>query len=210
MWIWGRRHLLPHLEAWHRGLLAGGPDQKAATRWPTHLGAGGQAPGQGEYGPVSPTVPFDALTAGRLPGDQTRHLPARGAVLAIVPVPRLLAEREINPPRGACAAAGGRRGLPGRAAQRGRMERIARDTAQVKAIADLFGRSFPRNADGLSGREATSAAVRGACCRDTAWRHLATHGFFAPKELRSALSRTPRGRRGCSARRAWSAGTLAC
>ena len=59
---------------------------------------------------------------------------------------------------------------------------------EVSAIAKVFDETFKKKPDNpLTGKEATEEAIRTAAPGKT-YLHLATHGFFAPARLRSALA----------------------
>jgi CHAT domain-containing protein len=66
--------------------------------------------------------------------------------------------------------------------------RLAATRAEIAAIRDSFELRFEDGAVRVLRRgNATEAAFRAEASAHR-WLHLATHGFFAPKELRSALS----------------------
>jgi CHAT domain-containing protein len=64
--------------------------------------------------------------------------------------------------------------------------------SELLAIKDLYGKHFgPTGLTTLEGGRASEAALREAAPHHL-YLHLATHGYFAPPQLRSALSAAPR------------------
>jgi CHAT domain-containing protein len=64
---------------------------------------------------------------------------------------------------------------------------------EVRGIREVFGASFPEGkVEVRTGAEATEDAVRARLGRHR-WAHLATHGFFAPEGMLSALADRDRG-----------------
>jgi CHAT domain-containing protein len=150
-------------------------------------------------------VPFAAL-----PGSRKDSYLLEEAAVAVVPVPRLLPEllaaaagqRKAEPSLLVLgdvaydAAPGGEPAADRQAAARRstgalfRWGALPNTGAEVTTIAAAFRRGWGRGAvTQLCGARATEAAVR----KETAahrYVHLATHGFFAPRELRSALAET--------------------
>jgi CHAT domain-containing protein len=62
---------------------------------------------------------------------------------------------------------------------------------EATLVRKAFARRFPRGSvQELTGQQATEAAVRQQAARHR-FLHLATHGFFAPQKLRSALAPRP-------------------
>jgi tetratricopeptide (TPR) repeat protein/CHAT domain-containing protein len=91
--------------------------------------------------------------------------------------------------------AAGSLGLSGRGAARGNRRLtfapLSATTAEVKSVGELF-RQAEREAtlDVISGSQATEAEFRGRAPGHR-YLHLATHGFFAPPEVHSALAVLP-------------------
>jgi CHAT domain-containing protein len=91
---------------------------------------------------------------------------------------------DFDKAEGAVALAGSR------SAPRGSMKgwgRLAGTLAEAEAIHTTFDRRLGGTVTDLRGRDATKAAVRAALPRHR-YAHLATHGFFAPAGLKSALA----------------------
>jgi CHAT domain-containing protein len=155
---------------------------------------------------VSPDEGLGRLPFAALPGDKPGSYLIEEVALAVVPVPQvlpqLLVERPGGESKGASlllvgdvdfdtklgpVAADG----TGRSAPRGGLRAFARlpgTRQEVAAIKDTFQDRFD---DGkvtdLRRARATKAALRSQGPRHR-WLHVATHGFFAPAELRSALA----------------------
>ncbi|MHC4133557.1 MAG: CHAT domain-containing tetratricopeptide repeat protein [Planctomycetota bacterium] len=170
---------------------------------------------------VSPDGTLTRLPLAALPGEKPGTYLIEEISVAVVPVPQLLsrllargsAPREKGSlllvgdvdydgspgisirPAASRSAAGTRTGaLP-------EFPRLHATRAEVAAIRDWFKLRFE---DGtvelLQGDGATEAVfrARASACR---WVHIATHGFFAPQRLRSALSGGPQGALGDSDRK---------
>jgi CHAT domain-containing protein/Flp pilus assembly protein TadD len=156
---------------------------------------------------VSPDGPIALVPLGALPGKEAGSYLIEERTIAVVPVPRMLGSTGVNP---ATSGPGGPApslllagdidygGEPGAGADRGASRSAAtadRDGALIRfrrlpATSDeiaAIGRAF-RGAEPLvlSGDRATEAALRREAPRHT-YLHVATHGYFAPPQLRSAL-----------------------
>ena len=164
---------------------------------------------------VSPDGALGLVPLGALPGKAAGSYLIEDYTIALVPVPRMFGDDEavaVEGPKPALAQAeapslllvgdvdyGGDPGAgPDRGASRsaavGTRAGLLTDFPKLSATGDeiaAIGRYFKlrfRGAqpDELSGDLATEAALREAASRHR-FLHLATHGYFAPPELRSAL-----------------------
>jgi CHAT domain-containing protein len=165
---------------------------------------------------VSPDGPLCRFPLAALPGSKpdTYLIEERPLAIVMVPVPQLLSELLASKPSEGLAGAkkesmllvgdvaydglaGDSRGLS-RSAVRGpfsRLPELVHSRAEILAIEDSFKRRFKRDggvADELRGEDATESAFRSDAPKYR-WLHLATHGFFAPPNLKSALSSYDRG-----------------
>jgi CHAT domain-containing protein len=148
-------------------------------------------------------VPFAAL-----PGSKKGTYLLEETALAVVPVPQLLPElltsrrADKDAPsllllgdvRYDSAAGSSEVNADSRAAARGssdarmRWPALAHTHAEIQAIANTFAQRSDKGAvTQLHQAEATEAAVRQQAPTHR-YLHFATHGYFAPKELRSALA----------------------
>jgi CHAT domain-containing protein len=164
---------------------------------------------------ISPDGPIGQIPLGALPGRDPAHYLIEERSIAVVPVPRLLAmtKSPAAPTASANQADGAARSLllagdidyggePGKGGELA-MTRSAATSArggllsdfkslpetrgEILKIRDSFERRFPEGrAQTLRGDQATEEAVRLQAPR-ARYLHLATHGYFAPPELRSAL-----------------------
>jgi CHAT domain-containing protein len=149
-------------------------------------------------------IPFAALP-GKAPGTYLLE----DVALSVVPYPRLLPamlnERgEETAPSlllvGAVdygAAAGkaddGDRATAARSADRGLQYAALKNTGgEVTSIKESFKSRFPKGTVALLEREAATEAAWRAAAPSHRWLHLATHGFFAPPEVKSAAAAAPR------------------
>ncbi|HEV2970730.1 MAG TPA: CHAT domain-containing protein, partial [Pirellulales bacterium] len=152
-----------------------------------------------------------------MPGKEPGTYLVEETAVAVVPIPRLLAELGHDKPAGAGASAAkdsapeqslllvgdvNYDANPGRASAGTIAQSAPRGTragqllhwppldgtrTEMATIADSFEQQFPDGRlDKLRGDRATKAALIGKIS-DHRYVHLATHGFFAPKELKSAL-----------------------
>jgi CHAT domain-containing protein len=155
-------------------------------------------------------VPF-----GALPGDRPGAYLLEERTVALIPVARLLPRLVAGPTRRAggaaqallvgnvsyafAAGAGDEAAAPGRPAVRGglghfrQFRPLPATRGEVVALRDLFEQAHP---DGgvriLRGTEATEANLRRLAPRCDLL-HFATHGFFAPPEVQTALGGVRRG-----------------
>jgi CHAT domain-containing protein/tetratricopeptide (TPR) repeat protein len=157
---------------------------------------------------LSPDGSSARLPWGALPGARPGSCLLEETALAVVPVPRLLPEMgsafagaspsllvvgdvdyAADPGR---SRSGGDRAAP--RDERGGWRPLAWTGPEVKAVRAAFRKHHAgARVKLLSGQEATEGAVRSEAGKHR-YLHLATHGFFAPPRLRSALaaaSRTP-------------------
>jgi CHAT domain-containing protein/Tfp pilus assembly protein PilF len=160
---------------------------------------------------VSPDGVLTRVPLAALPGSKKGRYLLEEVALAVVPVPQLLPELlgggRGQPPgepslllvgdvRYDSAAAGATvadsRSAP-RDGARLHWQPLEGTRAEVAAIKDSFQRRFRKAAvTDLREDEATEATVRREAPAHR-YVHLATHGFFAPEELRSALVEVSRG-----------------
>jgi CHAT domain-containing protein/tetratricopeptide (TPR) repeat protein len=154
---------------------------------------------------LSPDAELTRLPFAALPGKgPDRYLVEEKIVLGYVAVPQLLPdllEGKGRPAKErapalllvgdvdygeAAKGATDRRGL-GPTRSLGAVKRLEATRAEVAAIKDSFGRRFRKGqVTDLREDEPTVAAVRAEAPRHD-YLHLATHGFFAEKDVRSAL-----------------------
>jgi CHAT domain-containing protein/Tfp pilus assembly protein PilF len=156
---------------------------------------------------VLASVPFAAL-----PAKEAGHFLLEEVTLAVVPLPRLLPA--LLQEKAAPAAAGSESLLlvgdidygASAGATRQELSRTAARTAggrgfhftrldgtrgEILALRDTFERRFRKGRVTLLREEgATESAVRASAPRHR-WLHIATHGFFAPPEVRSAAQAEP-------------------
>jgi CHAT domain-containing protein len=148
------------------------------------------------------TVPFAAL-----PGSKKGTYLIEDVAISVVPVPQLLPHMLAAVPKGkrlkpsllvvgdvnfdstqTVVASADDRGAP-RSAQTS-WGKLPNTQAEVAAVRDSFTRLFKSGAvTDLREGEARKAVVRQALTKNR-YAHLATHGFFAPPELKSALADT--------------------
>jgi CHAT domain-containing protein/Tfp pilus assembly protein PilF len=162
---------------------------------------------------VSPDGPIGLVPLAALPGrDPNRYL-IEELSIAVVPVPRMLGSSADAPTPGTGTSPGTAPSLllagdidyggePGRADHRGASRsaaivaragllgdfpRLDATRQEILAVRDSFERRFRKaRADVLREDEATEEAFRREAPAHH-FLHLATHGYFAPRELRSAL-----------------------
>jgi CHAT domain-containing protein/Tfp pilus assembly protein PilF len=168
---------------------------------------------------VSPDGALTRLPFAALPGKDPEHYLIEEVALAVVPVPQLLPE--LLAPSG--RANGGQEPPPALLALgdvdydadpgRPKADDTARPAARSRGGALLEWRPLEETGDEvtlvvkafrrrfrqgrvreLNGAEATEQALR-RLAPGHRYLHLATHGFFAPEALRSALARNPQGTR---------------
>jgi CHAT domain-containing protein/Tfp pilus assembly protein PilF len=165
---------------------------------------------------ISPDGPIGQVPMTALPGNKPNSYLIEERAIAVVPVPRMLdaVATAAAPSRGTKTAQSDRApslllagnidygGEPGKdtelamrrsAALDSRAGRIAAfphleaTREEIRAIRDSFERHFrAAHADVLCKDQATESAFRREAPRHR-YLHLATHGYFAPPELRSAL-----------------------
>jgi CHAT domain-containing protein/tetratricopeptide (TPR) repeat protein len=158
---------------------------------------------------VAPDGALGLVPLGALPGKKEGSYLIEDYTLALVPVPRMLAGRTDGAERpkpspslllvgdvdyGGDPGVGSDRGASRSAAggdRSGLLPEFTKLDASGDEIASI-GRSFKlrfhdAQADELSGAGATEAAVRQAAPKYR-FLHLATHGYFAPETLKSALA----------------------
>jgi CHAT domain-containing protein/tetratricopeptide (TPR) repeat protein len=165
---------------------------------------------------VSPDGPIGQVPLAALPGNEPKTYLIEERSIDVVPVPRLLASA-VSPskardgrgpkegePAPSVLLAGDidYGGDPGSSADRGLSRSAAADTragfrpdfkalpatrGEIKEVASSFEARFPKAcAQILYCDRATEEAIRRQAPRSR-YVHLATHGYFAPPELRSAL-----------------------
>jgi CHAT domain-containing protein/tetratricopeptide (TPR) repeat protein len=162
---------------------------------------------------ISPDGALAQFPFAALPGKRPGRCLLEEVSIAVVPVPQLLPElirgglqtpgsRVPNLPESlllvgdvnfgsasSLVAAGASRSAP-RGSDLGGLPvypPLQATRGEILAVRDSFERRFPNGrVQILRGEQATEAAVREQAPRHR-WLHLATHGFFAPPTLRSAL-----------------------
>jgi CHAT domain-containing protein len=162
---------------------------------------------------VSPDGPLARVPFAALPGGKEGTYLIEDVALAVVPVPAalpdllapikkegrhrpsLLVVGDVNFDSAEVSAAG----ADERAAPRGALKgwrNLPATSAEADAVKGAFSRLFKGAVTTeLREVEATKKAVRDALTRHR-YAHLATHGFFAPAELKSALDDAPGKREG--------------
>jgi CHAT domain-containing protein/Tfp pilus assembly protein PilF len=163
---------------------------------------------------VSPDGTLARVPFAALPGSKKDTYLLEELAIAVVPVPQLLPqllaprsdENKTEPSLllvgnvSYDAASGGAAVVDSRSAPRAgtllSWKPLESTRAEVAAVKDSFQRRFRRGlVTDLREDEASEAEVRKEAPRHR-YLHLATHGFFAPTELRSALSAASRGKEG--------------
>ena len=167
---------------------------------------------------ISPDGALARLPFAALPGREPDTYLLEELAVAVVPVPHLLPGQlgraaakeksaELEPSLllvgdvdfgGALGAADGEGA--GRAVFRGaggdalpKFRRLESTLGEILVVRRFFERRYPRaRVQTLEGAEATEQAFR-RLAPGHRWLHLATHGFFAPPNVRSALAPEPRG-----------------
>ncbi len=160
---------------------------------------------------ISPDGPLDRIPFAALPGSRKDRYLLEEVAIAVVPIPpllpQLLASHKDEPQTepslllvGNVAydkAAGSAAVADSRPAPRAgallHWPPLDATLAEVRAIRGCFEDHFPEgHVTTLSSSRATEAAVRQQAPSHR-YLHLATHGFFAPQELRSALAALSQG-----------------
>jgi CHAT domain-containing protein len=187
--------LAPSLAAWQKALHGAGPVPQKAARavrkqvWEPltrHLDGARTVL-------LSPDDLLTGVPFAALPGSKPGTYLLEELALAVVPVPHALAQPADAPVargRAALLVVGGVdfQGEPG-PLRPGAWAALPGTLREPSAVAALFRRRFPQGqTTRLEGREATRAAVRAALAGHN-FAHLATHGFFAPPQIQSALAR---------------------
>ncbi len=133
---------------------------------------------------ISPDGPMARLPFAALPGKEPGTYLIEEVALAVLPVPRLLPAL-LEPPGGPASllAVGGVDFGTGT----GRHTPLPGTRAEAAAVAAGFRKAFGAEAGLLTGTAATRAALAGRLPR-VRLAHLATHGYFAPREMRDVLS----------------------
>jgi CHAT domain-containing protein len=162
---------------------------------------------------ISPDGALSRVPFAALPGSKKASYLLEEIAIAVVPVPQLLPH--LLAPRPAVgkgqpslmvvgdvsyggAAGGGEVSVDRRAAARTsqaalfQWKALENTREEVAAIKDSFQRRLKGKVTDLREEEATEAEVRRQAPRHD-YLHFATHGFFAPRELRSALAEVSRG-----------------
>jgi tetratricopeptide (TPR) repeat protein len=157
---------------------------------------------------ISPDGPLSSVPFAALPGKESGSYLIEDVALAVVPVPQLLPEMlkpvdrvkrlkpsllvvgDVDYDRAGAAVAG-----PDAEDRRGAPLGIRRDWAKLPATSGemaAVSRSFSKlfktgTVSDLDGASATKAKVREGLVK-VRYAHLATHGFFAPENIKSAIS----------------------
>ncbi len=165
---------------------------------------------------VSPDGALARVPFAALPGSKKDSFLLEELAIAVVPVPQLLPQLlaprpdegktepslllvgDVSYDAGVGAAVADSRSAP-RAGTLLSWKALENTRAEVAAVKDSFQRRFRRGVvTDLREDEASEAEVRKEAPKNR-YLHFATHGFFAPKELRSALSAASRGKESDSA-----------
>ncbi|MHC4974152.1 MAG: tetratricopeptide repeat protein [Planctomycetota bacterium] len=155
---------------------------------------------------LSPDAALCALPFAALPGRKAESFLVDEYRFAVVPVPRLLpsllARKTTVKPSlllvgevdyGAAPGAPARdllvaaRTAP-RGGLRGAWKPLPATRAEVLAVRDSFEQRFPDGATKALRRQAATEEAFRAAAAQHRWLHVATHGFFAPEAVRSALA----------------------
>jgi CHAT domain-containing protein len=158
---------------------------------------------------LSPDGALNKLPFAALPAREPGKFLLEETPLATVPVPRLLVplltakaagstktpslllvgDVDFAAATGKPAAGAGSPSVPRAGGLLPPWERLAGTRAEVAALHEAFVKRFPTGSvQDLRGADATEAAVRVQGPRHRVL-HLATHGFFAPSQVKSALGR---------------------
>ncbi|MSQ96433.1 MAG: tetratricopeptide repeat protein [Gemmataceae bacterium] len=163
---------------------------------------------------IAPDGPLHALPFAALPGKKEGKYWIEETPIAILPVPQMLPEllakrdpaRAKTPPSllaigevdfdGALLAKNEAKADAGWKRQREgspmKWERLPGTRGEVLAIEDTFRKAVPQGRlTVLREGQPTEATVRRLASQNE-YLHFATHGFFAPKEVKSALNARPR------------------
>jgi tetratricopeptide (TPR) repeat protein len=157
---------------------------------------------------VSPDGALGQVPLAALPGKELNRYVIEERSISVVPVPRTLGANATRTPKGDSASSlllagdinyGGEAGLggelamkrsaaaPARADLLADFKALAETRIEILAVRDSFEERFPDSrAQVLRGDKATEEAIRQTAPKSR-YLHLATHGYFAPPELRSAL-----------------------
>jgi CHAT domain-containing protein/tetratricopeptide (TPR) repeat protein len=168
---------------------------------------------------ISPDAAIGFVPLGALPGKEPGHYLIEERAIALVPVPRMMAPAPAAavPAQGGARSAadtapalllagdidyGGDPGSGSALAMRrsaasltragllGQFKPLSYTRGEILEIRDSFAKRFSNaRAEALRGNEATEEAIRQKAPQSR-YLHLATHGYFAPPELRSALAPT--------------------
>lgn len=170
---------------------------------------------------VSPDGPLASIPLGSLPGAQPDTYLLEERAIAVLPVPKLAPE--LLAAKDGATSAGAPASLlllgdvefdarPERPSQKGRspsglhaargsrsfhFDRLAGTAREIESIRASFLQAYP---DGAVSEVRRAGATKNALVAQVGGKrflHLATHGFFAPPELQSGLSR-PRSAEGAS------------
>jgi CHAT domain-containing protein len=167
---------------------------------------------------VSPDGALGQIPLAALPGKDPNTYLIEERSISVVPVPRMLRATAARAPNGDAASHllagdinyGGEAGTgddqavkrsaatPTRAGLLADFQTLAETRLEILAVRDSFGERFPdARAQVLRGDQASEEAIRQNAPKSR-YLHLATHGYFAPPELRSALGpqESKAGRRG--------------
>ena len=157
---------------------------------------------------LSPDGPLSQLPFAALPGKDPEKYLIEEIGLAVVPVPQLIPELLANPRQtadkdaalllvgevdfnaepGKAELASGTRSAPrSSSGERQKWNPLPATREEVVAIKDTFGKRYRKGKlTELREEEPTKAAVREAVTGHR-YLHFATHGYFAPPEIKSAL-----------------------
>jgi CHAT domain-containing protein len=166
---------------------------------------------------ISPDGPIGVVPLGALPGKEPGHYLIEERSIALVPVPRMMAPAPAgtvparadattsadptpslllagdidyggDPGSGSELAMRRSAASPTRAGLLGEFKPLSYTRGEILEIRDSFEKRFSNaRAEALRGDQATEEAIRQKAPKSR-YLHLATHVYFAPPELRSALS----------------------
>ncbi len=177
------RHIEEDIASW-RGAIEAGRDSPAAARLREALWSPLEKHLDGaKVVLISPDEALGRLPFAALPGREKGKFLLEEVPLAVLPVPRVLAQA-LAPAKGkpSLLTLGGVEYGDGR----GTWEALPGTGPEAAAVVARFRGQLKGEMSSLSGAEATKSALAAALPRHR-YAHLATHGYFAPATMKSAL-----------------------